>query len=45
VGISGTPTLIAGGQVIAGFRQGEIEAFLEASGAKEPAKAKSNAQP
>jgi thiol:disulfide interchange protein DsbC len=31
VGIQGTPTLIAGSQVIAGFRQGELEAFLDAA--------------
>ena len=28
-GISGTPTLILGGKLVAGFRQGEIEAFLD----------------
>lgn len=37
--ISGTPTLIAGNQVISGFRQGELEAFLGASSAKGAAKA------
>lgn len=31
MGIQGTPTLVAGDHVIAGFRQGEIEAFLESA--------------
>ncbi len=31
VGIGGTPTLVAAGQIIAGFRQAEIETFLETS--------------
>jgi thiol:disulfide interchange protein DsbC len=34
VGIQGTPTLIADGQIIAGFRQGDIEAFLGSAKAK-----------
>jgi thiol:disulfide interchange protein DsbC len=38
-GIAGTPTLIAGGQVIAGFQQAELEAFLAAKGAKTSVKA------
>lgn len=29
MGIGGTPTLIAGGKLISGFRQAELEAFLE----------------
>lgn len=37
--IGGTPTLIAGGQVISGFRQAELEAFLGAAGPKAAAKA------
>ena len=28
IGISGTPTLIADGKIISGFRQAEIEEFL-----------------
>lgn len=44
VGIAGTPTLIAGGQVISGFRQGEIEAFLDAPAAREQAKAATDAR-
>jgi thiol:disulfide interchange protein DsbC len=42
-GIAGTPTLVAGGQVIAGFRQAEIEAFLTADGAKAALKAHTRA--
>jgi thiol:disulfide interchange protein DsbC len=30
IGVSGTPTLIAGGKAISGFQQGELEAFLDA---------------
>nr|WP_254515215.1 DsbC family protein [Novosphingobium sp. G106] len=41
--IGGTPTLIAGGQVISGFRQGELEAFLGAAGPKAAAKALTSA--
>lgn len=37
--IGGTPTLIAGTQVISGFRQGELETFLESAAAKASAKA------
>jgi thiol:disulfide interchange protein DsbC len=36
-GITGTPTLIAGGKLISGFQQAEIEAFLSsAKGARAP---------
>jgi thiol:disulfide interchange protein DsbC len=38
-GIGGTPTVIADGQVISGFRQGELEEFLDASRTKGSAKA------
>ncbi|WP_254514603.1 DsbC family protein [Novosphingobium sp. G106] len=41
--IGGTPTLIAGDQVISGFRQGELEAFLVAASAKGSAKALTSA--
>ncbi|WP_263588801.1 DsbC family protein [Sphingopyxis sp. GC21] len=37
IGIGGTPTIIAGGKVISGFRQDELETFLAES--KAPAKA------
>ena len=30
-GITGTPTLIAGGKLISGFQQAEIEAFLSSA--------------
>lgn len=41
--IGGTPTLIAGDQVISGFRQAELEAFLSASAHKGAAKALTSA--
>lgn len=37
IGLGGTPTIIAGGKVISGFRQDELETFLAES--KTPAKA------
>jgi thiol:disulfide interchange protein DsbC len=42
-GISGTPTIVVGGQVIAGFRQAELEAFLNESHTKAQAKALTSA--
>ncbi|MFA7584720.1 MAG: DsbC family protein [Novosphingobium sp.] len=36
MGIGGTPTLIAGGKLISGFRQAELEAFLEGKQAGHP---------
>lgn len=42
--IGGTPTLIAAGQVISGFRQAEIEAFLGAEPAKASGKALTGAE-
>lgn len=32
MGVAGTPTLIAGGKLISGFRQAELQAFLGANG-------------
>lgn len=40
VGVSGTPTLIADGKIIAGFQQGELEAFLDAAKASSKASAR-----
>lgn len=40
--IGGTPTLIAGSQVISGFRQAELEAFLGASAPEADAKARTS---
>lgn len=34
IGVSGTPTLIADGQLISGFQQAELEAFLDKSSAR-----------
>jgi thiol:disulfide interchange protein DsbC len=42
-GVGGTPTVIADGQIISGFRQGELEAFLDGARAKASAKALTSA--
>lgn len=39
IGVSGTPTLIADGQLISGFQQAELETFLDQARAKLAAKA------